>query len=127
MMGSITVRVRIPNKVPKNHTCFMYISVNYTQNVLYCTFFWLFSSSLDIDECEVNNTCGENGDCVNTNGSFSCDCHPGYKDDGFIYCRGKDTKKSNKKIIFVFSYISVNYYTLKCFMLKASSVQSYRC
>ena len=57
-----------------------------------CFFAYATSSSLDIDECEVNNTCGENGDCINTNGSYSCDCDPGYKDDGFNYCQGKNTK-----------------------------------
>ena len=43
---------------------------------------------LDVDECEITDICGENGECINTNGSYSCDCHPGYKDDG--YCQGKD-------------------------------------
>ena len=56
-------------------------------------FFLLSSSSLNIDECEINyNICGENGDCINTNGSYSCDCDPGYIYGGFNYCQGKDTK-----------------------------------
>ena len=58
--------------------------------IIHC--FLLSSSSLDIDECEINNICSENGECINTSGSYFCDCHPGYKDDGFNYCQGKDAK-----------------------------------
>ena len=46
--------------------------------------------SADIDEC-LNVTCAdENALCVNTVGSFSCQCNPGYTGDG-QNCSGKHT------------------------------------
>ena len=35
-------------------------------------------SCIDIDECAVDNICG-NGDCINNQGSYSCLCHEGYQ------------------------------------------------
>ena len=95
MMGLTTVGVRTANRVPKNHTCFQLhlCKLLHTESFIsYIVFFLLSSSSLDIDECEITDICGENGECINTNGSYSCDCHPGYIDGGFNYCQGKDTK-----------------------------------
>ena len=43
----------------------------------------------DIDECsEITDLCEHN--CYNTNGSYVCDCKPGYmiSDEGF-FCSGK--------------------------------------
>lgn len=31
----------------------------------------------DIDECEVNDICPDNSPCVNTIGSFYCECYTG--------------------------------------------------
>ena len=40
-------------------------------------------SCADIDECEVPDICGAGaGDCLNTGGSYSCHCHPGYEESG---------------------------------------------
>ena len=40
-------------------------------------------SCADIDECEVPDICGAGaGDCLNTRGSYTCHCHPGYEDSG---------------------------------------------
>ena len=39
----------------------------------------------DIDECNTDNDnsyCDENAQCTNTEGSFTCSCHPGYTGDG---------------------------------------------
>ncbi|XP_078097996.1 latent-transforming growth factor beta-binding protein 4-like isoform X3 [Mustelus asterias] len=33
----------------------------------------------DIDECLNGTTCGDKGTCVNTEGSYQCDCNPGYR------------------------------------------------
>ena len=46
-------------------------------------------NSLDIDECDLNTDGCEQG-CVNTNGSFMCNCTDGYElnGDGFS-CDGK--------------------------------------
>ena len=32
----------------------------------------------DINECQINNTCGNNGHCINTYGGYSCKCESGY-------------------------------------------------
>ena len=38
---------------------------------------------LDIDECsQDSNKCGSNGDCINTPGSYDCECRNGYKNEG---------------------------------------------
>jgi len=39
----------------------------------------------DIDECAVGTICNLNATCVNTPGSFHCDCNPGFSGDG-VYC-----------------------------------------
>ena len=37
---------------------------------------------IDIDECKGNHSCHENANCTNTNGSYVCDCQPGYNGNG---------------------------------------------
>ena len=52
---------------------------------------WQFLSS-DIDECE-NATlfdCQEHSTCVNLDGSYTCDCDPGYMKQGDL-CGGRNT------------------------------------
>ncbi|XP_019630400.1 PREDICTED: mucin-like protein [Branchiostoma belcheri] len=47
----------------------------------------------DINECENGHMCDEHGDCINTEGSYECSCHPGYqlnKDHGKRHCRNID-------------------------------------
>ncbi|KAJ6664070.1 hypothetical protein lerEdw1_008285 [Lerista edwardsae] len=34
---------------------------------------------VDIDECQNGQVCQQNADCVNTAGSYRCDCKPGYR------------------------------------------------
>ncbi|KAK6470641.1 latent-transforming growth factor beta-binding protein 4 isoform X1 [Huso huso] len=36
---------------------------------------------IDVDECLGSLVCGTNGQCVNTDGSFSCDCKIGFRSD----------------------------------------------
>ena len=38
--------------------------------------------TIDINECD-NVTCGENAECVNTEGNYSCWCDPGFTGDGY--------------------------------------------
>ena len=43
----------------------------------------------DIDECSTgNDNCDVNADCINDQGSFSCQCREGYQGNG-ITCEGK--------------------------------------
>ena len=57
-------------------------------------FFWESSASLfvtlDLDECRGNNNhCHQNAVCINTLGSYKCQCAKGYTGDGFS-CSGKE-------------------------------------
>ena len=46
--------------------------------------------STDIDECNGTNPCAPNGNCVNSNGFFTCDCFTGYTlDSSRQNCSGK--------------------------------------
>lgn len=50
----------------------------------------LLLSPPDIDECEDERLCA-NGRCVNTEGSFQCQCYPGYQrtQEG-SHCEGRN-------------------------------------
>ena len=45
----------------------------------------------DINECEVPNTCRENAECKDSDGSFSCECRPGYIEDEDNKCSGRSS------------------------------------
>ena len=48
-----------------------------------------FSFLTDIDECDDSTvSCGDNAECANTDGSYSCSCSSGYSGDGMT-CTGK--------------------------------------
>ena len=40
------------------------------------------------DEC-LNVTCGENAGCLNTEGTYSCQCKSGFTGDGYSNCTGE--------------------------------------
>ena len=42
----------------------------------------------DINECEDPSVCPDKADCYNMEGSFMCNCLPGYKKVG-VTCRSK--------------------------------------
>ena len=45
--------------------------------------------TLDVDECSLNTTrCHELAECVNNEGSFTCECMTGYEGDGVEICDG---------------------------------------
>ena len=55
--------------------------------------FYIYSmcfSSADIDECTTNTHACEHSDCTNTDGWYTCACHPGYQyKSGSLYiCEG---------------------------------------
>uniref|UniRef100_A0A2C9M5M3 EGF-like domain-containing protein n=1 Tax=Biomphalaria glabrata TaxID=6526 RepID=A0A2C9M5M3_BIOGL len=63
--------------------------------------------STDVNEClgTNNKVCPPNSDCVNTKGSFRCECHLGYKlnvDTG--KCEGTKVFKHTLKIYTIFPY-----------------------
>ena len=50
-----------------------------------------FSFMLDVDECSREPTaCDKNANCMNTKGSYSCACKPGFTGDG-VTCQGTFT------------------------------------
>ena len=48
-------------------------------NMMKCKYIYGFS---DIDECKGNHSCHVNATCTNTNGSYLCECHPGFNGNG---------------------------------------------
>lgn len=49
----------------------------------------LYFFSIDTDECELRtHNCARVAACINTRGSFMCQCPSGYSGDGFD-CSGK--------------------------------------
>ena len=44
---------------------------------------------LDVDECVRSpDICHQNANCINTEGSYSCQCLKGYTGDGKLNCSG---------------------------------------
>ena len=48
-------------------------------NMIKCKYIYGFS---DIDECKGNHSCHVNAICTNTNGSYLCECQPGFNGNG---------------------------------------------
>jgi hypothetical protein len=44
---------------------------------------------VDVDECRVAGTCGENTLCTNTPGNYVCQCRPGYTGNPQVRCIGE--------------------------------------
>ncbi|XP_070505862.1 fibulin-1-like [Chironomus tepperi] len=41
----------------------------------------------DVNECHIHKNLCRNADCINTNGSFTCNCKAGFRKDDNNYCR----------------------------------------
>ena len=51
--------------------------------VIKLPFLYVHLLVLDIDECEMGeHECSIHAICNNTNGSYMCECQPGYTEDG---------------------------------------------
>lgn len=62
-----------------------------------------FYPTTDVDECKLGHKCGQNNVCINTVGSFSCECIKGFKRSKFDdSCIGKSKFLIIKSIIYKF-------------------------
>ena len=68
----------------------------------------IISCFIDIDEC-LSNPCHTNASCTDTEGSFHCQCNPGFSGDGISNC-------ASKPGIFSFSFV----FPLQIFLFKSS-------
>ena len=44
--------------------------------------------TVDLDECTLYSPCPVGADCINTDGSYLCQCRSGYSGDGYT-CTGR--------------------------------------
>ena len=79
-------------------------------------FFFCFPNLIfaDLEECSTNtHDCDVNADCVNTVGSYSCNCRAGYTGDGQT-CNGKKStnqpSKGNKYLMLIMNLIAMALY-----------------
>jgi hypothetical protein len=85
----------------------------------------------DINECLNTSVCPMNSNCTNTNGSFSCVCHPGYSlASGLcvgmckhLICYNEICRISNPYIRFYWSPQSYSIPTLHCATVHHSNRQ----
>lgn len=62
-----------------------------------CNFFYINSFVTDVDECAaLPGPCSDNAICINTDGSFLCECRPGFTGNGF-QCEGERRKTISDK------------------------------
>ena len=54
------------------------------------------STKTDVNECQQQNKCGSGATCVNTIGSYKCQC-----DDGLVYDEGRCVKDSKSILIYL--------------------------
>ena len=63
----------------------------------------------DIDECMRNlSSCHSLATCVDTEGSYTCPCNPGYIGDGFVSCTSKLTIKSMSSLLHTYTYTDID-------------------
>ena len=61
------------------------------ENPDFSSFLVLYFHSVDINECSMPPTlCAENAHCLNTAGSYVCECNQGYSGDSYTNCTGMD-------------------------------------
>ena len=55
----------------------------------------------DVDECSTgSHTCSSDGACVNTVGTYSCDCGPGFKwNSNKGQCQGNNANVTSEKFV----------------------------
>ena len=58
----------------------------------------------DINECAGNSTCDDNADCVDSDGSYWCQCLPGFQGDGYN-CTGQSPAKQLHRAALVFELV----------------------
>ena len=59
-----------------------------------CTSKIWYYNIVDVNECEEgDNSCHQNANCENNDGSYACKCKPGYEGDGTTDCQCKCTEK----------------------------------
>ena len=51
-----------------------------------------FSLLPDIDECDLENTCDKDAQCINTDGGYECRCSPGGDCSSACFVGGKKKK-----------------------------------
>ena len=49
--------------------------------MVWCCLLWCLWCNADIDECSNSIDLCNDGECVNNNGSYTCDCDAGYTGD----------------------------------------------
>lgn len=64
------------------------IIIGVEQNRLSFNFALVFVQLADINECSMPNKC-QNGECVNTEGSYTCECNSGYSKSWRGLCEGE--------------------------------------
>ena len=70
-------------------------------------FFFFNIIFADLEECTTNtHNCDVNADCVNTVGSYSCNCRAGYTGDGQT-CNGKKSTTTNQETTMNFITMAV--------------------
>ncbi|KAL1234206.1 hypothetical protein TPS_05931 [Trichinella pseudospiralis] len=67
----------------------------------------------DVNECEAENVCDPNADCLNVPGSYHCQCHEGYSGNGTICAKLKNESPKEAALVDEFkSTISSSVFTL---------------
>ena len=64
--------------------------------IFYCGNLCFLFIQTDVNECQQKNKCGSDATCVNTIGSYKCQCG-----DGLVYDEGKCVKVSKYILIYV--------------------------